>query len=404
MAIHLTLTALPHFSCIGSDCPDDCCTNWRIPVDAGTWQRWQAMSDPTLRSRLLENVATEVSNGATVRFLAMQEDNHNHCPHLSTTGLCEIQQLLGADAIPQTCQIYPRQHWSNNLAEVKTLSLSCPEAARMALFSPASAASFERTETRDTTPASAEKKFTLEFGLHAEAVLIVKKYPVNVRLFYLAWLLGRIRELSLMGQFGPAEFRALIKDYRNRLYDINLSAKHVKLTAHPVTAGSMWHSVYGLMRSLTGLTGPKLAGLDDSALAAPMNFPHVQGTADQFVHVYETVNRYRLAARSKLTDEFRPFLDRYLEISLQNHGFPWNPLGGNHIATFLCSTMPYVIVQLLSWHLIRDRDTFSAEDLHWLIYKTERSLGHNNSMILRLAETPHMLQIERYASFFLEIA
>ena len=405
MAIRLTLNALSHFSCIGGDCPDSCCANpWRISVDDVTWQRWHAVKDSSLRSRLIENTGTTETNGTTVRYITMQEHHGNRCPHLSTAGLCDIQRQLGEDAIPQTCQHYPRQIKSNSLAEVRTLSLSCPEATRLAIFAPASSANFERSEVPSTAPDKPEERFAYEFGLHAEAVMSLTKYPANVRLFYLAWLLGQVRELSRQGRFGAIEFRTLIKDYRKRLYAINNAAKQAKLAVHPVTGGSMWHSIYGLMRSLTGLDGSRLARLNDSALATAMNFPHEQGAASQFVTVNEMVSTYRRAARDRLADEFRPQLDRYLEISLQNHGFPWNPPGGSHIAAFLCSAMPYVIVQLLSWHLIRDGDAFSAEDLHWLIYKTERSLGHNNTMMLRFAETPHMLQIERYAPFFLDVA
>ena len=52
---------------------------------------------------------------------------------LDESNLCSIQKRFGEDYLPDTCQTFPRRRVDFDEINVKTLSLSCPEAARLCL-------------------------------------------------------------------------------------------------------------------------------------------------------------------------------------------------------------------------------------------------------------------------------
>ena len=60
----------------------------------------------------------------------------NKCPLLSVDSLCQIQSECGEDLLPNACKTYPRIIDFVANVEEKSLSLSCPEAARQVLLDP----------------------------------------------------------------------------------------------------------------------------------------------------------------------------------------------------------------------------------------------------------------------------
>jgi len=122
------------FRCIGADCEDTCCVGWIVHVDKPTYEKYQSCSDaecgPSLRT--LVSISEKSSNGDDYAKIAF---NRGRCPFL-WEGLCSIQGRLGEDYLPNTCATYPRV--MNQVGDVlrRSLDLSCPEAARVALLDP----------------------------------------------------------------------------------------------------------------------------------------------------------------------------------------------------------------------------------------------------------------------------
>ncbi len=118
------------FSCIAGDCPDSCCHEWEVQVDAAAAARYWAMEGP-LGDALREHLYDE--DGET--YLRNVDDR---CPMWRTDGLCRIQAQEGHEALCTVCQQFPRlRHDYGDLLELG-LELSCPEAARIILESPLS--------------------------------------------------------------------------------------------------------------------------------------------------------------------------------------------------------------------------------------------------------------------------
>ncbi len=117
------------FQCIAQRCPDSCCKDWDVAVDEASAARY---------------LATEGALGDALRQHLYQEDGEYYfaitqgkCPFWRTDGLCRIQAEQGHEALCQTCRDFPRlTHDYGDFAE-KGLCMSCPEAARLILESPA---------------------------------------------------------------------------------------------------------------------------------------------------------------------------------------------------------------------------------------------------------------------------
>ncbi len=113
------------FSCIASDCPDSCCHEWEVQVDADSAVRYRAM-EGALGDALREHLYDE--DGET--YLRNQD---GRCPMWRSDGLCRIQAERGHDALCTVCQQFPRlRHDYGDFVELG-LELSCPEAARLIL-------------------------------------------------------------------------------------------------------------------------------------------------------------------------------------------------------------------------------------------------------------------------------
>ena len=113
------------FRCIASDCPDSCCHEWQVDVDAEAAAFYRAL--PGDLGERLRSVLEETENG-----ICMTIEN-SRCPMWRLDGLCRIQAELGHDALCHTCRTFPRlRHDYGDFAELG-LELSCPEAARMIL-------------------------------------------------------------------------------------------------------------------------------------------------------------------------------------------------------------------------------------------------------------------------------
>ena len=122
----LTPTHYHKFHCLVAACPDSCCKEWAVQVDARTAQFYRTLPGD-LGDRLRQVMQEE--DGDTV--LTLEPDGR--CPMWRDDGLCRIHAQLGHEALCDTCRDFPRlRHDYGDFVELG-LELSCPEAARLIL-------------------------------------------------------------------------------------------------------------------------------------------------------------------------------------------------------------------------------------------------------------------------------
>ena len=114
------------FRCIAGKCPDSCCAGgWQIIIDEDSLELYRASGDSVLDERLRKGVNWQEEYFNT--------DEQGRCSMLNENGLCSIQLTLGEKALCDTCGRYPRHVEEYEDVREYSLSLSCPEAARIIL-------------------------------------------------------------------------------------------------------------------------------------------------------------------------------------------------------------------------------------------------------------------------------
>ena len=117
------------FRCIASACPDSCCKEWDVQVDDIAAVYYRTLPGPL--GDLLREVLKE-EDGETVMTIV-----DGRCPMWRSDGLCRIQAELGHEALCKTCREFPRLTHDYGDFQELGLELSCPEAARIILCTPA---------------------------------------------------------------------------------------------------------------------------------------------------------------------------------------------------------------------------------------------------------------------------
>ena len=122
------------FRCVGSVCEDTCCVGWRVPVDKLTYEKYQACEHPTLGPKLHALVNIVPAAQSDESFAEIKLDLGT-CPFLAE-GWCQVQATLGEELLSKSCATYPRVMATVDGVLERSLDLSCPEAARLALTNP----------------------------------------------------------------------------------------------------------------------------------------------------------------------------------------------------------------------------------------------------------------------------
>ena len=131
-----------NFKCIAAQCPDSCCKEWTVQIDAVSASYYRSL--PGDLGDHLRKVMT-IDDGDTVMI-----NENDRCPMWRQDGLCQIQAELGHEALCKTCRDFPRlTHDYGNFVELG-LELSCPEAARIILTAPVAAPIVEYTVGGET--------------------------------------------------------------------------------------------------------------------------------------------------------------------------------------------------------------------------------------------------------------
>lgn len=172
------------FRCIGASCEDTCCSGWTVHVDKKTYKAYRKESVPAL-DRMMANMTrldNEAANGAYAEIRAVGE--LQQCPALQD-GICSVQANLGESYLSDVCHAYPRTNLSMDGMAEQSITLSCPEAARLALLAEDA---FEFVEAPVQVRKTAIHEVGTRFGIAPALVAEARLFCMN---------LLRTRELTL---------------------------------------------------------------------------------------------------------------------------------------------------------------------------------------------------------------
>lgn len=202
------------FACIGADCEETCCQNWAITIDRDTYMKYRTSKDPALSSafrKYVKRIKGGIESNFNYAVMTLREDGF--CPLLREGGLCSLHADYGPEYLSLTCRSYPRLFNVNHPDFCQfSLTSSCPEVVRIALFDP-NPIGFKMDTTgiavnadntlaqpmsRQVTPESLSFSWTIQ-----QAVIDIlqnRNYPLNQRLFFVGIMLRKLDALVNDGE------------------------------------------------------------------------------------------------------------------------------------------------------------------------------------------------------------
>lgn len=112
------------FHCVADQCEDTCCAGWQIVIDEKTLEKYKKI--PGSFGRILRRKV----NWFTKTFC---QDKEKRCAFLNECNLCDLYLHEGEKGFCKTCRLYPRHIEEFEGVREISLSISCPEVARLLL-------------------------------------------------------------------------------------------------------------------------------------------------------------------------------------------------------------------------------------------------------------------------------
>lgn len=112
------------FECLADKCEDTCCAGWKIGIDKESLKRYQKEKG---------NFGKKLRKAVYWKKRCFKQDKNKRCVLLDSNNLCSMQLNLGKSNLCKTCSEYPRHAEEFENRREMSLSISCPEAARILL-------------------------------------------------------------------------------------------------------------------------------------------------------------------------------------------------------------------------------------------------------------------------------
>ncbi|MFY0520164.1 flagellin lysine-N-methylase [Lysinibacillus sp. UGB7] len=193
---------LQDFSCIGSACEDTCCAGWNIVVEKKTYQAYRKVRQPEMADKLLKYVKRNRKEHDDSNYAKFILDENKKCHMMLDGGLCSIHKELGEEFLCNTCAIYPRHLTQVGHVTEKSLTLSCPEAARIVLLRKEGLGFIEAEEPKNTRGLMS-RELLLEKHPHfwdlrvfSIQLLQSRQQPIEIRLIILGLFIQKIEQLK----------------------------------------------------------------------------------------------------------------------------------------------------------------------------------------------------------------
>ena len=110
------------FTCIADKCEDTCCAGWKIVIDKKSLNKYKHVKGKFW--------FTMLKSVDWIRGI-FRQDKEKRCAFLNDCNLCEMYVNLGEKSLCKTCRLYPRHVEEFEDVREITLSVSCPEVARI---------------------------------------------------------------------------------------------------------------------------------------------------------------------------------------------------------------------------------------------------------------------------------
>ncbi|MFN7250069.1 MAG: flagellin lysine-N-methylase [Anaerobacillus sp.] len=373
----LTPTYMRDFSCIGADCEDTCCSGWQITIDEKSYNRLLDEDDNENNLSLSQHVKLlKSSNSNSENYAEIVLNSQSFCPLLSENRLCTLHKEKGEEFLPNICAAFPRISNIVNGNYEKSLTLSCPEAARKVLLNEEGIRFDEMFEEIGGKQLLNGKINTVKLqGVKRERNYFLELREISINIL-------QNRDLSLssrlikLGEFLKEVHKSLVNSIDGNIqYQIEMF-KHITVCYKGREGGNAssfsTEAQVTLIRGLIDksiFTGIKEKRYLNCLLEALEGLKYTGSNLNQ-----ESVDIFNYHS-SKLTDKYEHILENYLVNYCFKNLFP--------VTKGLLEDYMILIVHyaLIKFHLIglmnRYEDQFNTQHIITLVQSFSRNIEHS---------------------------
>lgn len=218
---------MQEFRCVGGACPENCCTGWTVTIDKASYQQYRAVKSEPLATLMHEKVQ-RLSDGRAKAYAVIRMQSDGACPFLDVGKLCRIHGELGEQALSGTCSVYPRFNGLDIDKYRLHATLSCPEAARLALSDPSALDPVElqlpyanpqlvplthRRQAPSATEADPVRKHARLLASAVEGLLRLPTLTAGQSLVQAGLLLRRLSRIESQGAAAEQELVEVMQHY-----------------------------------------------------------------------------------------------------------------------------------------------------------------------------------------------
>lgn len=312
MSTQLRTRLVSEFVCLTDSCEDTCCKHWSMQMDAPTFEKYKTQAPDLL------SIVEEDADGS----LIMRKDKQTGFCAKYDGGKCGVHIERGESFLGDACHFYPRVTRRVGEDVLMSATMSCPEVARLALYSDAPFVLDEMPASRlphainDILPdglsvsdalavhqlfiaaaqdegASAEHNFARIASVARSIAMIPKKDWAGAVPFYLRMADGRIAQ--------PEK--------------------------HPADAFNLLHALCGLVVATKKTVPPRLRETMDEMQAALHVTLDFENAGMELHDDSEALYKKHCVAWQEIENAYAPFLKRWLAMQISTACFPFAGLG-----------------------------------------------------------------------------
>jgi len=125
------------FQCIGPECPETCCSGWKVEVDKHHFKKIKKhlTSSPEGKKQFNRSLKRTRAVQGDDGYAVIATDKNKSCVFLDEDRLCSLHRQFGETTLPNTCASYPRSMIARGERLEVYGVMSCPVVAEAVLLS-----------------------------------------------------------------------------------------------------------------------------------------------------------------------------------------------------------------------------------------------------------------------------
>ena len=354
--------------CTGGGVINCCERDWDITIDDAIYKKYRKIKPSEKAQEILSHIVRDDKRNSYMLI-------GRPCPFLTPEKFCGIQLNYGEEFLSQTCATYPRRTHAVGKFFERSLTLTCPVAAEMVLFTQ-EPMKFEFVEVPDKIHSKHGRigitKFPIKNEVDTElareiqitmiSILQARRFTLDQRLIVLGlFLIAAYRSEDFLTEEISPLLSGFVFDAKNF---ITFMIKFIGYT----------------LKALVGDNGQKF-------LEAFAKVLEIHPDKKNLVYLPEIVVTFeKLAdARKNFSEKYSTFLENYLVNELFYNMYPWRFIKESLTKNFIVFLISYKIFELITFATVQS-GLDSKENLlsmvDWFMLKTD----HNTELYKRFFE------------------